>query len=139
MILKRPEETFIRTSTQLTELWQAMMGPGGFSRRSVWHIFFETDGRMNPLVVPIDDVPEEPDDLLVHNLGLAMRESTRDSDVVSLAALLSRPGPSRMTPQDRRWALALRDTYGQTLCPWPIHLATAGRVQVFAPDDLIAV
>jgi hypothetical protein len=138
MSLKRPEETFVRTNTELMELWQAMMGPGGFAQRSVWHIFFEPDGRMNPLVVPIDDVPEEPDELLLRNLAYAVREAIRDTDVACLAALLSRPGPAQMSAHDRRWAQELRAAFGPALCPWPIHLATRGRVQVFAPDDLIA-
>lgn len=138
MTLRPPEETFVRTSAELTELWRAMMGPGGFAVRSIWHIFFEVDGQMNPLVVPIDDIPAEPDALLLSNLAETMRGVSRNIRAASLAVLLSRPGPAHRTPADRRWAIALRDAFGSSLCPWPVHLATRGRVQIFAPDDLIA-
>lgn len=138
MTLKQPHETFVRTEAELTALWRDMMGPGGFGTRSIWHVFFDADGRMAPHIVPIDDIPAEPDDLFLTNLGMAMRESTSGSKIASLAVLLSRPGASVMTASDRRWARELRSTFGPTLCPWPIHLATRNQVTVFRPDDLIA-
>jgi hypothetical protein len=138
MALKPPHETIIRNSAELTELWRDMMGRGAFATRSVWHVFLEDGGHMNPVVVPIDDIPAEPDEQFLHNLGWIMREATLDSEIVALAVLLSRPGPAQMTAEDRRWARGLRSAFGSELCPWPIHLATRGRIQVFAPDDLIA-
>jgi hypothetical protein len=138
MTLKQPHETFVRTEADLTALWRDMMGPGGFGTRSIWHIFFDADGRLAPPVVPIDDVPEEPDELLLTNLGMVMRESTSGWQTTSMAVLLSRPGPATMTASDCRWARDLRETFGPTLCPWPVHLATRNEVRAFAPDDLIA-
>src|SRR3954447_9069183 len=46
-------------------------------------------------------------------------------------------GPAGMTDADRRWARALLAGF-RGLTRWPVHLATRDRVQVFAPDDLIA-
>ena len=138
MTLKQPHETFVRTEAELTALWRDMMGPGGFGTRSIWHVFFDAEGRLAPHIVPIDDIPAEPDKLFLTNLGMVMRESTSGSQIASLAVLLSRPGSPAMTASDRRWARELRSTFGPTLCPWPIHLATRDHVTVFRPDDLIA-
>lgn len=128
----------MRTSAELTELWEDMMGEGGFGTRRVWHIFLDRDGRLNPTVVPIDDLPPEPDDTFVGNLAHIMRKVLADSPGDTVAVLLSRPGPAQMTAGDRRWARVLLAAFGPELCPWPVHLATCDRVQVFAPDDLIA-
>jgi hypothetical protein len=44
-----------------------------------------------------------------------------------------------MTDADRVWAVEIRERLARHLGPWPVHLATRNRIQVFAPDDLIAV
>lgn len=139
MTLKPPHQTVIRTEADLTALWRDMMGPGGFGTRSLWHVFFDAGGQLAPHIVPIDDIPAEPDDQFLTNLAMVMRESTCGSTITSLAVLLSRPGSATMTASDRRWARELRSTFGPTLCPWPIHLATRNQVTIFAPDDLVAV
>lgn len=63
MTLKRPEETFVRTTTELTQLWSDLMGDGGFSCRSVWMVFLAPSGELRAPVVPIDDLPPLPDKL----------------------------------------------------------------------------
>ncbi|HZC70589.1 MAG TPA: hypothetical protein VE442_07845 [Jatrophihabitans sp.] len=138
MALKPPHETYVRNAAELTELWQNMMGSGGFGMRSLWHVFIELDGRLSPVVLPIDDVPARPDPRLLGNLAGILREVLGDTAASTVAVLLSRPGTSEMTDPDRRWARAVRESYGPQLCPWPVHLATHDRIRVFAPDDLIA-
>lgn len=137
MPLRPPDETFVRTDADLYQLWSDLMGRGGFGRRSLWMIFIEQDAQLSRVVVPIDDVPLEPDDLLLGNLGEIL-EQVIEPPVSSVAMLLSRPGPRSMIAGDRRWALALRAAVDPALMPWPVHLATTDSVQVFAPDDLIA-
>lgn len=113
------------------------MGPGGFGTASVWMVFLDDESRLSPVIVPIDDLPAEPDDQFVGNLAHMVGDLLRDGAAASVALLLSRPGPRAMTDADRRWARALRDAMGE-LPMWPVHLATRGQVQVFAPDDLVA-
>lgn len=137
MTLKPPHETFVRTATELTELWQDLMGPGGFARRSLWMIFLAVDGELAPVVVPIDDIPIEPDELLLRNLAEIVGALLTDNSLDSAALLFSRPGPSSMLENDRDWARALLSAFGSRLCVWPVHLATTNRIQVFAPDDLV--
>ena len=113
------------------------MGPGGFSTSSIWLVFLDADSRMQSVIVPIDDIPPEPDDQFVHNLACIIDDLVDGEGVASVALLLSRPGPRAMTESDRRWARALRRELGEHAV-WPLHLATRDTVHVFAPDDLVA-
>lgn len=112
------------------------MGPGGFATSSLWMVFLDDERRLTPVIVPIEDIPTEPDEVAARNLAQIIRELLRDGAAASVALLLSRPGPRAMTGADRRWAQALRDAMAG-LPMWPVHLATRGHVQVFAPDDLV--
>jgi len=138
MTLKPPRETFVRTDAELTQLWEHMMGSGGFARHSIWHIFFDADGQMCPVIIPIDDIPLEPDPNVLDNLADIVGEITRASAIASVAVLFSRPGEQAMTAADRRWARAIHAAFASTIRLWPVHLATTDRIQIFAPDDLIA-
>jgi hypothetical protein len=126
-----PRDAIVHTPADLFALWQSLMGHGGFSRRSLWLVFVYEDGHVAPVVIPIEDIPKRPD-VLVANLGSVLA-GLADDGVSSTALLLSRPGPRAMTTDDRAWARALAP-----FTPWPVHLATADELQVFAPDDLIA-
>jgi hypothetical protein len=129
--------TLIRTDADLCRLWQDMMGSGGFARRSLWMIFLDNESRVQPLVVPIDDIPAEPEPELLRGLGTTLDGVIDGENASSVALLLSRPGPSRALDQDRRWARALHSEFGPRFTRWPVHLATRDRLQVFAPDDLL--
>lgn len=127
----------IQSDADLLAVWKELMGEGGFGRRSLWLIFLDEDGRPSPVIVPIDDVPEEPDPrdmVLIANL---VEKTRTDMGIHSVPMLLSRPGPTWMVDSDRRWAKALHSALGATQPQWPLHLATTDQVQVFAPDDLV--
>jgi hypothetical protein len=129
----------VRTDADLQRHWTILMGPGGFAYPCVWSIWFDDDGASLPLVIPIDDVPEYPDDQLVDNLMLGLRQPLDAGQATSLAMLLSRPAGARLRPGDRAWARALiAAAQRHQLTMWPVHLATHGRVQTFRPDDLVA-
>lgn len=113
------------------------MGPGGFATSSLWMVFLDDDSRLTPVIVPIEDIPAEPDEQFVGNLAYIIGDLLSDSAAASVALLLSRPGSRAMTEADRRWARALREALDE-LPMWPVHLATRDNVQVFAPDDLVA-
>jgi hypothetical protein len=132
-----PPGTLIRTPGDLSRAWRGLMGPGGFSTSTLWMLFLDSDSRMQSVIVPIDDIPPEPDEQFVHNLARIVDDLVDGAAVASVALLLSRPGPRAMTDADRRWARALRQQLGAHLV-WPLHLATRDTVHVFAPDDLVA-
>ena len=133
-----PPFTPIRTTADLLSAWRGLMGPGGFGTASIWMIFLDDDDRLLPTVQAIDDRPAEPEEHVVRNLTGVLGDLIDGGDVASVALLLSRPGPPGMTEADRRWARALHAALTGPLARWPLHLATRNRVQVFAPDDLIA-
>ncbi|GGB37000.1 hypothetical protein GCM10011492_29690 [Flexivirga endophytica] len=128
----------IRTEHDLFERWEELMGDGGFGRRSLWLIFLDEEGRQSDLIVPIDDIPILPDSRDVHAIGDLIARVREEVGVAQVPMLLSRPGPSEITEGDRRWAIALTEALRDLRPQWPIHLATRDRVQVFAPDDLVA-
>ena len=131
-----PDECIVHCENDLFELWCELMGPGGFGRRSLWMIFIKDTGQMSRAIVPIDDIPAEPDVGFTSSLARVLEEIILPP-IRSAAFLLSRPGPPCMLAGDRRWAQALRGAISPSLVPWPMHLATLDRVQIFAPDDLI--
>jgi hypothetical protein len=131
-LIERP----VRTDADLFRLWQELMGPGGFAQRSLWLLFLQPDGYPAKVIVPIDDIAEEPDPVIIRNLALIASEP--DVEIGSVPMLISRPGRAGMTAADRRWAAALRADAPPEFLRWPMHLATRDRIQVFAPDDLIA-
>ncbi|HEU5268213.1 MAG TPA: hypothetical protein VFU35_16000 [Jatrophihabitans sp.] len=133
----RPPGTVVRTAADLTALWESLMGPGGFGVTSVWLVFLDAENRVLPAIVPIDDLPTEPDRDFLHSLLRIVADLIDSGSTSSVAMLLSRPGPAAISGPDRRWARALRAELGDRLTTWPIHLATPGRVRVFAPDDLL--
>jgi hypothetical protein len=126
----------IRNDTELSAAWRGLMGTGGFGQRCLWLIFFDDRSRLQPVIMPIEDIPSEPDALVVANLARVVGELIDDGTASSCALLLSRPGADSMTDSDRTWARALRTEFG-TRSPWPVHLATRNSVRVFAPDDLL--
>jgi hypothetical protein len=120
-------EIVISTATDLERMWQLIMGQEGPGLRSLWMVLLDDEGRPQPVVVPIDDIPVLPGSMAT---GLA--------DVLSglkhlgePVLLLSRPGPDGMTAADRHWGRALAP-----LTRWPVHLYTRAGVRVIAPDDL---
>jgi hypothetical protein len=126
----------VRSEADLCRLWQTLMGPGGFGQRTLWLLFLAPDGYPCKVIVPIEDLPAEPDAQFVGNLHSIV--TSMGPDVGTVPLLLSRPGRANMTASDRRWASALRTDAPPEVLRWPVHLATCDRIQVFAPDDLIA-
>jgi hypothetical protein len=135
-------ERYVRSTAELRNLWRELMGAGGFSMRSLWLVFLDHDNLMLPVIVPIDDLPSEPDRELIESVSTVV-DGLDDDRLRSVAILLTRPGSGVMTAQDRRWAKAVRGPgatgrIGSGLQQWPMHLATVNRVQEFGPADLAA-
>lgn len=113
----------VRTATdaELTERWAALLQLDGPPvRRSLWLTWLRRDGTMVPLLMPIDEVPLEPDREVLGNLAL-MHETVAETEDVDpaelhLAMLLERRGPAGLSPDDHAWSSAveavLRDRAG---------------------------
>jgi hypothetical protein len=132
------DEGPIRGARDLYALWQQLMGRGGFGLRTLWLLFLDGENRPVKLIIPVEGIPVEPDALLLDNLDSVLDDVRCEVGASTVPALLSRPGTHVMTDADRRWAVEVRRRLARHLGPWPVHLATCNRIQVFAPDDLIA-
>ncbi len=132
------EPTTIHSCVDVEELWSRVVGADHFSRRSLWLAFLNADSAVLPTLVPFEDFPSAPDRLMLTNLCRIVEGLVGTSGIASIVLLVCRPGSDAMTVQDRRMAALLHDEIGSRFSDWPIHLATRGRIQVFAPDDLIA-
>ena len=129
------EPTTIRNCVDVEELWSHIVGSksGG---RSLWLGFLDADSTVLPTLVPFDDFPALPDRPLLRNLCSIVEDLIGTNGIASIVLLISRPGSAHMTVQDRRCAGLLHDAMASRYSNWPIHLATPGRIQAFAPDDL---
>lgn len=137
------EAPHVRTAEDVRRRWRSLMGAGGFGRTSLWIIWFDDHGHQLPVVVPIDDLPEDLGTDGVDNLIMIIGDPA-ELGAASVALLLSRPGPGSVSEADRRRANAIlagvqrarqRGTFD--LSVWPLHLATADSVRQLSADDLL--
>jgi hypothetical protein len=128
----------IHTQEDLHRHWRALMGPLGFSRRYLWVQPIDADRRVIPMLMQIDEVPEHPEQFMLDNLMLALREGLADDPGSTVAVLVARPGYAGITDADHAWATGLTAAARRREIPLePVHLATDEDVRVFAPDDLM--
>jgi hypothetical protein len=130
----------IRSADDLTRRWTALLNPPVFGARSLWLTWVGTDGRMLPVVVPVDDLPLLPDPAFVMSLR-QVHDSILEEQLGGdghLAMALCRPGQAEISEDDDEWAEALRSALddGQIDGSWSLHLAAAGQVVplVAAPE-----
>lgn len=103
-------------------------------RRTLWFVMLDRHRRPLPVIVPIDHVPDEPDVLMVSNLGQAWHEILRDEPGSSVVLMLERPGPAAASEDDLAWRAALRSAaaeHGISLAAF--FLTTADGVCPLAP------
>jgi hypothetical protein len=84
--------------------------PAARRERALWLFFFYSDGTQAPVIVPLDDLPELPEEddaelafhMLRHFYGL-----TEDDDL-SFVLTICRDGTLELTESDRRWLRVLQ-------------------------------
>lgn len=129
----------VHTGTELTARWRQLLEPLVFDRRSLWLGWWSADGRQAPLLMPIDDLPAEPDPELIRSfwgvLTQTLDEFTPDGHA---GMVLTRPGLPGPTVGDQRWATALADTApSDPPISWSLHVAAAEElVALQVPDRL---
>jgi len=126
----------IRSATDLTRRWSTLLHPTLFSARSLWLAWFDNDGRMLPLVVPIDELPRQPDRGTLRGL-LSVHDTVVEQTGVGeghLALALCRPGNAACTDEDAEWADSLEAELDNMIDgTWSLHLAAAGHVVPVVP------
>ena len=102
----------VTSDAELTAHWRALLHLDGPPvRRSLWLTWIRRDGTMVPLVIPVEEVPVEPDRQALTNL-LVLHETVVDEEGVDpddlhLALLLERRGPAGLSPDDHAWCSAV--------------------------------
>jgi hypothetical protein len=77
-------------------------------RRSLWLLFLSGDGVQLPVAVPVDDVPERPDAVLVANLCDVIAQVLAEAAPTgSAVVVLTRPGDETVDENDRCWIRVL--------------------------------
>jgi len=76
--------------------------------RSIWLLFLSASGVQQPVVVPIDGVPEHPDLTTARSLCWVIAEALRHNVPGGQAVVvLTRPGTDRAGDTDRDWSTTL--------------------------------
>ena len=121
----------VTSAADLTQRWATLLDPLVFSARSLWLAWFDPEGRMVPVVVPVDDLPPLPDWSTLSGL-LRLHDAVAEQTGWTeghLALALCRPGLPDLGEDDAEWADALESELGGVLDgSWSLHLAAAGRV-----------
>jgi hypothetical protein len=102
----------VTSDTELTERLRALLELDGPPvRRSLFLAWLRPDGTMVPLVIPVEDVPVEPDRVAIGNiieLHTVVAESEGvDASELHLAMLLERRGPAALSADDHAWHSAI--------------------------------
>ncbi|WP_104524618.1 hypothetical protein [Blastococcus atacamensis] len=121
-------EVPVRSAAELTSRWSALLDPPEFAARSLVLTWFASDGRQEPMVIPVEDVPRVPDVALLVDVR-QLHESVLTGQLGGrghLALALCRPGSGSPTPDDEAWVEALRELLDDGA--WSLHLAAAGSV-----------
>ncbi len=98
--------------------------------RSVVLLFLDADGVQLPVVVPIDNVPERPDPVIVGNLCWIIGEALTLNPGGSAVVVVTRPGPGPAGDADRYWASTL-DRFARE------HRATIRMVCLATPSGVL--
>jgi hypothetical protein len=121
----------VRTAEELTARWAALLEPPVFDARALWLTWLVDDGRMLPVVVPVDDLPRLPDNALLSGL-LGLHDAISEEHLDGgghLAMALCRPGRPDITDDDDTWVGALSELLDDQIDDtWSLHLAAGGRV-----------
>lgn len=124
-------ETPVRTAEELTRRWQQLLDPPTFGARSLWLTWYDGDGRQQPLIVPIDDIPLAPRRDMAAGVS-ALHDTVADhlDGLGHLAMALCRPGDATVSDSDDEWVAFLSEVFDDLIEEtWSLHLAAGGRVE----------
>ena len=134
------DETYrptIDSQAALEEVWRTLMGPFGFSRRSVWLLRVDDERRVVPAITEIAECEELPDPRHADGLAEVLRLLGQDEPDGSFAFLVSRPGGG-VDDADRAWGRFLHEAGAAAGVRLEMsHLATDAGVVALPPDELM--
>jgi hypothetical protein len=105
-------------------------------RREVWLLFLDADDIQLPIVVPVENLPEWPDDLT--GFVSAVADCAGLEGASSVVAVWERPGDSRPSDADRAWARDFALAFARTDYALRGQLLSHDHgVRWFAADDYL--
>jgi len=108
-------------------------------RRQLWLLFLDREDRPVPLLIPIDDVPEQPsDEGLAALVGLACG-AAREAEAVQLIVVWERPGGVELSVEERELCARLESAYPVEPEEGDDSPALRLRAQVLACSDGVAL
>ncbi len=107
----------VRTDDDVLRRVDLLLDENARQLRSMVLLFLDADGVQLPVVVPIDDVPERPDPLVVGNLCWICAEAATRYPGGSAILVLTRPGAAEPDEADRRWYQLLLEAARQHHAP----------------------
>lgn len=124
-------------ASHVTDAWRRFTAAHYWTRRELW-LNVLVDDEPTPVLVPIDDIPDEPDPAGIAGLMHLCGHLDDELGATSFAFLLVRPSIGGPSAQDRRWASSLLTAARTSGIPLePIHHANAVAVGAFTPDELV--
>lgn len=104
------------TDADVHERVRALVGPATTDRQ-LWIMFVDGDNRQSPVLMPISQIPREPEPRTLRNLGKVLAgvcpDLATDAGPGSVILTLERQGLDGVLPTDRVWGDALSKTCAQ--------------------------
>lgn len=134
------DQLTIRHQSDLQRMWELLMQPLGFRSTSLWVTFIGSDERPTRLLVEIVESEDIPEPHEVANLFDVLRQIIdEDSDDLTVAFLITRPGRNGTTAFDRQLShRLLSGARAAAIATHPVHVADDVAVRTITPDDLAA-
>jgi hypothetical protein len=83
---------------------------GRACRHQLWFLFLDENLVQLPLMIPLDDLPNAPDDS-AHDLARAMGRAMEAAGAGSILVVIERYASSALTPADVAWARAIHNAF----------------------------
>lgn len=126
----------LRTDADLRRWARFISGGLNPLRRTLWVMFLDRDDKPVPTVLPIDGIPDLPDEeasRMAHNLSKIGQDMAPGGAVV---LMLERPGVMRRAAADDAWhSMLRRELTAAGMRVRAMFLAAGGQVETFALDD----
>ncbi|MDM4762651.1 hypothetical protein QT381_06490 [Galbitalea sp. SE-J8] len=136
MTIPRYDDTIdspLRTGENILDRVHDLIGPA--CRAQTWFLFVDDDDVQLPLLIPIDDVPE---DAAVDATGAAMASLCDAAGAAAMIVVIESPGTHELTDADRAWARVVRDAaLAVDVELRALLLSHDHGVRALAPDDLL--
>jgi hypothetical protein len=100
----------LRTDAEILDRVGQLIGPSAREWRSLVLFFLDADSRTLPVLVPIDDVPEDPEPAVIENLCWILSQVLGEQEPdASVVIMLTRPGVAEPDSTDLTWRDRMSD------------------------------